>query len=91
MPGQPGLVPVISLHVQCGLKVHCLDQPGYAASDSCRYPADCAVEMPSGALLWRCPAHFNIRWLEDDHRTAQVYPGESRFGPSHAVIPPRKS
>lgn len=81
------VVPVLSLHVLCSLKVRCLDQPGYAMSDACRYPADCAVEMPSGAMLYRCPQHWNTRWLEADRNTAQLYPGESRLGPSHAVVP----
>ncbi len=83
---KPVLVPVLSLHVLCALKVRCLNQPGYAMSDACRYPADCAVEMPGGALLWRCPQHFNVRWLEEDQQTARAYPGEARLGPSHAKV-----
>jgi hypothetical protein len=85
--GDTEMVPVISLHVSCALKVRCLDQPGHTASDSCGYPADGAVEMPDGDLLWRCPQHWNVRWVMADYRTAQVYPGESRTGPSHARVP----
>ena len=87
MAGEPVLVPVSSLHVRCSLKVRCLGEQGYAMSDSCGDMAYYAVEMPSGELLWRCPEHRNVRWHEADRRTADVYPGEDRLGPSHAEVP----
>lgn len=82
----PELVLVSGLFVRCSLKVSCLDQPGYAASDSCGKLADYAVEMPSGARLFRCTEHRNVRWLPEDRRTALVYPGEDQTGPTYAMV-----
>jgi hypothetical protein len=86
MADEPELVPVYSLHVRCSLKVRCLDQPVYALSDSCGAFADYAVEMASGGRLYRCAEHRNVRWLEEDRRTAQVYPGEDRIGPTYTMV-----
>ena len=80
------LVPVSSLHVRCGIRVRCLDQPGWAASDSCGYIAYYAVEMPSGNRLYRCTEHRDERWLLADRLTAQVYAGESRIGPTYTMV-----
>lgn len=91
MPGKVELVPVTRLHVLCALKVRCLNQPGYAASDACGSPAGYAVEMPSGSRLYRCTEHRNVRWLEADQGTARAYPGESRTGPTYTLVAHRTS
>ena len=82
----PELVSVSSLFVRCSLKVRCLNQPGYAASDSCGHMADTAVQTPSGTLLWRCPQHRGVLYVAGDSHGIQWYQGH-QTGPVRTEVP----
>lgn len=55
--------PIGTLFVNCSLRLRNFDQPGLAASDTCQAPADTAVEMDNGNLMWRCPVHRSMRTM----------------------------
>ena len=80
------MVPVTSLHVSCSLKLRCLNQPGWAASDSCGYPADTVVVTPSGTTLWRCPQHRGVLYVAGDSHGIQWYQGH-QTGPVRTEVP----
>lgn len=62
-PGDPDAKPIADLFVNCSLQLRNFDRPGLAASDTCQQPADTAVELPSGNIMWRCPRHRGMRTL----------------------------
>jgi len=55
--------PIAELAVNCSLQLINFDRPGLAASDTCQAPADTGVELASGNIMWRCPAHRGMRTL----------------------------
>jgi hypothetical protein len=52
-----GAMAIAGLYVKCSLRVRNFTSPGLAASDTCQHPADSAVKMPNGNLMWRCHRH----------------------------------
>lgn len=84
MEDQSGLVPIAGQNLQCSFQVRNVGKPGLAASDTCRMPAESAVEYPDGSRMWPRQRHMRERWAEG---TPHPFPPRTpRWGKVHLTM-----